>query len=393
VTQTLDPRPAGFSQMLGWAIYLGVSWTWCIGMFLPVLLLRDLGTPAFFVFAIPNILGAAAMGWILKDAGQSHRITHHHESACVWFSLITILFHAFFAAWIIRRITGPMAGVSIAVVFWFLWMIFRAVPGGAIWAAIMTFVISLGSFGLLLAHGLLPKVAQPLLGAITTGRPIDAIWLAPVCLLGFGLCPYLDLTFHHAFQSMSKRNAIIAFAIGFVVIFGAMLAFTFCYSGWLASPFEHPRYPMLIDLLGAHLIVQTCFTVAAHVERIAPEVRKLTVQQVLAFTTAFVVVVLAGSLDRGPHRLYFPYHGLGVGEFTYRVFMVFYGLVFPAYVWLQVIPGKSDSANRWLAAAVILGVPMYWMGFIERKMIWLVPGVAVVLLARLAIRRQARPTP
>ncbi|HTL30770.1 MAG TPA: hypothetical protein VL282_16180, partial [Tepidisphaeraceae bacterium] len=36
---------------IGWAIYLGMSWTWCIGMFLPVLLVRDYGFWGWLVFA------------------------------------------------------------------------------------------------------------------------------------------------------------------------------------------------------------------------------------------------------------------------------------------------------------------------------------------------------
>jgi hypothetical protein len=34
------------------------------------------------------------------------------------------------------------------------------------------------------------------------------------------------------------------------------------------------------------------------------------------------------------------------------------------------------------AIAVLLAMPMYWLGFIERKMIWIVPGVVIILLAR-----------
>ena len=40
---------------LGWAAYLGMSWTWCIGMFLPVLLIRDYGIWGFVVFAVPTL--------------------------------------------------------------------------------------------------------------------------------------------------------------------------------------------------------------------------------------------------------------------------------------------------------------------------------------------------
>jgi membrane protease YdiL (CAAX protease family) len=75
-----------------------------------------------------------------------------------------------------------------------------------------------------------------------------------------------------------------------------------------------------------------------------------------------------------------------VEEIIYRGFMSFYGLIFPAYVWICMLPlGTTRTARRvWtFAAAVVLASPFYWMGFIERETIWLVPGVAVVLFAKL----------
>ena len=33
--------------------------------------------------------------------------------------------------------------------------------------------------------------------------------------------------------------------------------------------------------------------------------------------------------------------------------------------------------------AVLIALPMFWMGFIERRMIWLLPGVGVVVFARI----------
>jgi len=38
--------------------------------------------------------------------------------------------------------------------------------------------------------------------------------------------------------------------------------------------------------------------------------------------------------------------------------------------------------------AVGIALPMFWMGFILQKMIWLIPGLSVVLLARLLIPAQ-----
>src|SRR5205814_8241141 len=101
-TSTLTAHPATAatpprqSHWLGWAIYLGMSWTWCIGMFLPVLIMREYGIAGWFVFAIPNVLGAAAMGWILKDSTRSYSVALAHEHATAAFSLLTIAFHAFF---------------------------------------------------------------------------------------------------------------------------------------------------------------------------------------------------------------------------------------------------------------------------------------------------------
>jgi hypothetical protein len=36
---------------------------------------------------------------------------------------------------------------------------------------------------------------------------------------------------------------------------------------------------------------------------------------------------------------------------------------------------------------------MFWMGFIAQQMIWLLPGLGVVLLARLLIPTPAMPAP
>jgi hypothetical protein len=83
------------------------------------------------------------------------------------------------------------------------------------------------------------------------------------------------------------------------------------------------------------------------------------------------------------------------GELVYRLFLASYGLVFPAYVWLCMIPNwrsPSPPTRRMLAifaASVLIACPFYWLGFIENKTMWLLPGLALVLLARLAVPRGA----
>ena len=101
------------SQILLWAAYLGASWTWCIGMYLPVLLVRDYGVWGWVVFAVPNVIGAAAMGWVLRSPEQSARITAAHQRACRAFSLATIAFQVYFAGWFVRA-NSPLAAVGSA---------------------------------------------------------------------------------------------------------------------------------------------------------------------------------------------------------------------------------------------------------------------------------------
>ena len=78
-------------------------------------------------------------------------------------------------------------------------------------------------------------------------------------------------------------------------------------------------------------------------------------------------------------------------QLIYRVFMGFYGLVFPAYVWIVMLRGRGrvvpDAYSLTIfAVAVAVAGPMFWMGFVAQRMIWLAPGLAIVLLARLLVR-------
>jgi hypothetical protein len=77
------------------------------------------------------------------------------------------------------------------------------------------------------------------------------------------------------------------------------------------------------------------------------------------------------------------------GDLIYRLFMSFYGLIFPAYVWICMVPirgkaaGPTQSALVVMAIAIAVAAPMYWVGFINERTWWLIPAVAVVLVAKL----------
>jgi hypothetical protein len=80
--------------------------------------------------------------------------------------------------------------------------------------------------------------------------------------------------------------------------------------------------------------------------------------------------------------------GLDAGELIYRLFMSFYGLLFPAYVWICMLPGRrglTPASLRALILAVVVAAPFFWLGFIADRMIWLVPGVVAVFLARFLV--------
>ena len=184
-------NPRGLGSTAGWGLYCACSWTWCIGLYLPVILVRELGWPGVAVFALPNILGAAAFGYVLRNRAGSENLIARHGSAARWFSVITVAYQAYFAAFIVAMVAPPEHGV---------WPGLAA--GGGVMAA-----------GVLLA--LLPSKAWPILAVVVYGlslatlarlgpsnllemkntgaRPaLGLVWLAPVMVFGFLLCPYLD---------------------------------------------------------------------------------------------------------------------------------------------------------------------------------------------------------
>ena len=59
-------------------------------MFLPVLLVRDYGIWGWIVFAVPNVIGAAAMGWMLRSRSSSRHILSRTRAGMPWFSSIRL---------------------------------------------------------------------------------------------------------------------------------------------------------------------------------------------------------------------------------------------------------------------------------------------------------------
>jgi hypothetical protein len=370
---------------LGWAVYLASSWTWCIGMVLPVLLLRDYGWAGYLVFLVPNVLGAAAMGWLIPSRAASEQFVTTHAGMIRVFSVVTIAFHGLTLGWLGRELLGRgVWGLFGAILAWT--MVTRLLGRSwHRWGAAAAYVLSLFMAAVLIGHRMRLGLEFPRFEWLP--NPLAVAALAPVCLLGFALCPYLDPTFHRARQSLTSGESKIAFSLGFGVFFLGMILLTALYADLLRSGvgLGVVAIPILV-----HLVGQSAFTIAAHARE-------------MPGTGGWKAgLVPAGAAAGGLWLGMFAsghYHGIAVPEAFYRLFLGFYGLFAPAYL-LVFSPDPVGRGRGWiiLAAVCALAGPCYWLGFLEQREGWLLPGVGLIVMgAFIAARgrraRQARYLP
>lgn len=412
----------GGGRVLGWAAYLACSWTWCIGMFLPVLLVRDYGVWGFVVFAAPNVIGAAAMGWVLRSRDAARRIVEDHAVLVRSFSWVTIAFHCFFLGWIATMVAPHawLAGGSESLYVAFFaaliaaagvisWLVIR---GRAATASLAMWVISL-SLGLLM-FATFRSHDVPTLRPAADSAPLGSVmFLAPVCVFGFALCPYLDATFLLARRSLDRRPARAAFGVGFGILFFTMILLTLGYSTVLRPGAATTHGVRLAVTLFPHFVLQSVFTAVVHLRALPERSAKRPPAGLFAavITCCGLAVLGIGASERN-------FGGMLLSEVIYRGFMSFYGLIFPAYVWICMIPTRSGHTTSsttatdsrgpdeslhaglggslgrmklivWLGS-VTLAAPAFWLGFIERQTLWLAPGLMVVLLARVLVIRLAK---
>ena len=407
--------PIAWPRAITWGAFLACSWTWCIGMFLPILLVRDLGPAGWWAFAIPNCVGAAAMGWVLRSPRAASALRQHHAAACRLFSIVTVAFHAYWLAWL---------GGSVLPLELLLAAILGAVGvlAGAIalrentrWLAAILWLASAAILAIVLTSR--PGSIATDLSAPGELPPTDILFLAPVCVFGFALCPYLDLTFLRVRRLCEGPTAPAAFTLGFLILFASMIVLTLAYAPMLdadvlARPLlERPLWAILATI---HITLQAAFTIGVHLLELAtpnpattianrattfaalgedraghpvdpdnnPQPTTIPLERTLLLTAILLAGLLGAASQRWPSLA-----SLQAGEIGYRAFMSFYGLVFPAYVWICIIPRRRPPAPRAALAtcliAITLAAPCYALGFLWRDSIWLAPGLLIVLLARL----------
>jgi hypothetical protein len=377
------------TKVLLWAGFLACSWTWCIGLFLPVLLMREHGVWGWIIFAIPNVIGAAAMGWLIVSGDQSRAIAAAHGPALTAFSLVTAAFQVFFTFWIFARLSIGGHDFAQATIAFALLVV--AFPGalrpaaGPVVAAFVLIASCLCAIQMWRTGALVdPRIWLAQAGNVPSR---DILWLAPVSCFGFGLCPWLDRTFHLARQELSARESRIAFTLGFGLIFLAIILLTLAYAAPLMVHLADSRPQsdqFFLRWLALYFLIQLGFTIGVHWSSGVSLREKGGVGRFLGMALLSLAIgFLAWFATR-----FIQHARLEPGELIYRIFMGFYGLVFPAYVWLCVIPGRGQApptrgALVKLGVVVLLTWPAFWMGFIEGRMFWLIPGLAVVLLAGL----------
>lgn len=329
---TIERSGSLAAATVGWGLFCAASWTWCIGMFFPLLLLRDFGWPGLVAFLVPNVLGCAGFGYVLNRA-SAERERRRHGAACVVFSMVTLAYQVFF----LSAVFGTMASMSgaassippswiaggsaivIAIVVsglgdrWWPWLATLAVA----YSLSLWFRLDAGAVASLPASGV---------------RPVgDLVATIPMLAFGFLLCPYLDLTFHRALDRSPSRHAFAVFGVSFlaVILLGA-------------AYFGGER--LLLPAVLGHFAIQACFTMAAHVREIRtaawPAGRGL--RQLAILAPAAVGIGLGSAAD-----VILPF------ETIYLLFLGCYGVAFPGYVWLRMdLSGTGDRPLDRLLKAV-----------------------------------------
>ncbi len=333
-------------------------------MFLPIILLDEFGWPGFIVFAVPNVLGCAAFGYVLANTARRDMLQRQHRPAMVLFSTTAIAFHLFFMAHLAMLFTrgtsiplvlatGLPAGVYLAG-----YGLSRLPAGAWVPVAVVLYAGSMLTFSVV-DLGTLRDIAWS--GDMTRA---DLVFLAPVFVFGFLLCPYLDLTFHRALGMSRSRHTFAVFGAAFVPI----LLLTVAYSSGITV------------VVLVYITAQAVFTVAAHLREMRsaswPRGRGPRVCLLLLPIAATGLVLVPGD-----------------DQDMYLRFLGFYGLIFPAYV-LFFMATRGGTAPRRpqliaYAAAMLAFAPLLELGFIHR-ITWPAVIPIPVMLAWALLRNRVR---
>jgi len=312
-------------------------------MFLPVILIDRYGWAGFFMFAVPNIIGCTAFGYVLRTPERSKAMVENYRGALSSFAVITIAFHAFFLAIVARYFIPDIPS-------W--WMIvlpaFVLLSGMCIsflpnrWWPILAALIWCTSLGI--GISLWPGSLN--IEATQTHPWQEVIWLFPITTFGFLLCPYLDPTFHKALQSSPSKHSFAIFGLTFALMIG------------LTCLYRDAMMVGFATLILVHIVSQATFTVGAHIREgwLCEMSSRRTLFAIGTVVACAIAVLIA-------HR---SHESLQEMKDDYLRFFVFYGLIFPGLVATFVFTKKPFTLVRGtlFALVALLSLPLLEVGYI-----------------------------
>lgn len=318
-------------------------------MLLPVLLIHRYGWLGFVIFSIPNVIGCAAFGYVVRTPERSKSLVSKYKTAMSLFAIVTIAFHVFFVAMLTE--TPTHIWIPIAVLFAGGCLAFLPIK----WWPILA--VPLWVFSVYVGITLLP--IEP----ITKGESQwqEAIWLLPITTFGFFLSPYLDPTFHRAIQCSPSKHSFGVFGVTFAVMIG------------VTCLYQNSILESATLLIALHLLLQTIFTVGAHIKE------GLHIESPNKKWIFIVLGVIASVIAIG---IAFRSQEVTDGSLNdYVRFFVFYGLIFPALVATFMLTGRTFTPVRVVLFifAALFSLPLLEVGYLGGQA-WLTVLPVVVFL-------------
>lgn len=357
-------QAANARGILGWGIYSASSWTWCIGLFLPIIMLRLFGWPGFFLFAIPNIAGVVIFGYLF-DESSCRRLLREHRPAIRVFSIATSAYQLFFIAWLWSHLfdgASPTTGAAIALGIWVIGLLLAMVPDRAwSWLGVLTWIISMGLFISLGVGGL----GRPLPESELTST--DLLLVAPSIIFGFLFCPWLDASFHRARIRSRSPHTFAVFAVAFAPMI--LLSCAYSADGLL----------VVGAIALTQITMQAGFTNAVHARDAWLGGPGANRDGAATWPWAALVPVLAILFGTLP---------IFAGESTYLRLLGLYGLVFPAYALFFMAPWGGATPNR--LSLLLLGLLLLPcslaldLAFVGHQTLWVPVAVGGLLLLAVA---------
>ncbi len=407
---TPSKTPSTFQQTIVWGTFLATSWTWVIGMVLPVLLCGIFNFWGWLAFAIPNIIGAGAVGYFSygRTLEEKEAFIRKHLLMLTVFSIVTVLFQLFVISWLITRLVGPLALLMYVLLVSMFMRLGARDRRSDLLVTMGVFVLSLAGL-VYFCMETTPSWMEADFFQLSLVQAKNLLWLSLALSLGFLACPFMDMTLLRARNEMGEKASRWAFGVGFGVFFLAMIVFTLAYAkGMEFLPAGVlPRARQVFAVVALHIILQGAATTALHLG----ELRRRPLLPGAGMWVALAIgavgmLVLAGlgrevelqaSAEDAVLVTRWTLHSLGAaipsfegldqGEVVYRGFLAFYAFLFPSYAWTCMFNASADASSERVSmtrmgVALTLGAAasgIAAVGFFSNEFFWVFPGVVLIL--------------